>query len=46
MKLKLLADIRLDLVVCELEGWSPREYLRDLHRVIAQHDPCQKEVDA
>ena len=40
MKLKLLADIRVDLVVCEIEGWNQRDYLRDLHQVIAQHDPC------
>lgn len=40
MKLKLLADIRIDLTVCEIEGWNPRDYLRDLHHVIAQHDPC------
>ena len=40
MKLKLLADIRVDLTVCEIEGWNPREYLRDLHQVIAHHDPC------
>lgn len=46
MKLKLLADIRVDLVVCELEGWNPRDYLRDLHEVIAQHDPCAKKVVA
>ena len=40
MKLKLLADIRVDLVVCEIEGWDQRAYLRDLHCVIAHHDPC------
>lgn len=27
MKLRLLADIRMDLMVCELEGWSKLEYL-------------------
>ena len=40
MKLRILADIRVDLVVCEIEGWDPREYLRDLHELIAAHDPC------
>lgn len=30
MKLRLLADIRMDLVVCELEGWSKVEYLDEL----------------
>jgi len=41
LKHKLLTDIRTDLVVCEIEGWSPREYLRDLHRTIAHFDPCE-----
>lgn len=30
MKLRLLADIRMDLMVCELEGWSKVEYLDEL----------------
>lgn len=30
MKLRLLADIRMDLMVCELEGWSKLEYLEEL----------------
>ena len=30
MKLRLLADIRMDLMVCELEGWSKLEYLDEL----------------
>lgn len=30
MKLRLLADIRMDLMVCELEGYSKLEYLDDL----------------
>lgn len=30
MKLRLLADIRTDLMVCELEGWSKLEYLDEL----------------
>jgi len=41
LKHKLLTDIRTDLVVCEIEGWSPREYLRDLHQTIAHFDPCE-----
>jgi hypothetical protein len=40
MKVKLLADINVDLTVCEIEGWDAREYLRDLHLMIARHDPC------
>ena len=39
-KLKLLADIRTDMTVCEIEGWDPREYVRDLHAEIARFDPC------
>lgn len=42
-KYRLLVDIRTDLAVCEIEGWSPREYLRDLHTVIAHFDPCPRE---
>ena len=30
MKLSLLADIRADLMVCELEGWDKLEYLDEL----------------
>lgn len=30
MKLRLLADIRMDLMVCELEGYSKLEYLDEL----------------
>lgn len=34
MKLKLLADIRTDLVVCEIEGWDKAEYLNELKELI------------
>ena len=30
MKLRLLTDIRMDLMVCELEGYSKLEYLDEL----------------
>lgn len=30
MKLRLLADIRMDLMVCEMEGYSKLEYLDEL----------------
>lgn len=40
MKLKLLADIRIDMTVCEIEGWDPMEHVRDLHRELARFDPC------
>lgn len=43
-KLKLLADIHTDMVVCEIEGWDHRAYLRDLHDLIAHHDPCDRRV--
>lgn len=34
MKLRLLKDIRCDLAVCELEGFSKTEYLEDLAALI------------
>lgn len=34
MKLKLLADIRMDLIVCELEGWDKTEYINELIELI------------
>lgn len=34
MKLKLLADIRADLIVCDLEGWDKREYIKDLQQLL------------
>ena len=34
MKYRLLADIRLDLVICELEGWDKLEYLNELKSMI------------
>lgn len=34
MKYRLLADISLDLVICELEGWSKMEYLNELKDMI------------
>ena len=34
MKLKLLADIRTDLIVCEIEGWDKAEYLNELKELI------------
>ena len=30
MKLRLLADIRMDLMVCEMEGWDKVEYLDEV----------------
>jgi hypothetical protein len=34
MKLRLLADIMVDLTVCELEGLDKREYARELHTLL------------
>lgn len=34
MKLKLMQDIRTDLIICEIEGWDKREYLNELKELI------------
>lgn len=44
MKLRLLADIRQDILVCEIEGWPVRGFLRDLHEMIAHFDPCKEKA--
>lgn len=31
---RLLADIRVDLEVCKIEGWNPKEYIDRLKREI------------
>lgn len=31
MIVKLLNDIRMDLTICEVEGWSAREYIMRLY---------------
>ncbi|MCX9579835.1 hypothetical protein [Vibrio cholerae] len=33
-KLKLLNDIRCDLMICELEGWSKMEYINEIRRLV------------
>lgn len=35
MKARLLADIAVDLQVCELEGLDPSEYVRELRQMFA-----------
>jgi hypothetical protein len=35
MKARLLADIAVDLKVCELEGLDPSEYVRELRQMLA-----------
>lgn len=34
IKLRLLADIRSDLAVCEIEGWDKAEYLSEIKNMI------------
>ena len=34
IKLRLLAHIRFDLAVCEIEGWDKLEYLNELKDMI------------
>lgn len=34
MKLRLMSDIRTDLIVCEIEGWDKMEYLNELKELI------------
>lgn len=36
IKLRLLADIRMDLMVCELEGWDKVEYLDELLALVQE----------
>lgn len=31
---KLLADIRTDLCICEIEGWDKKEYIQQLKELI------------
>lgn len=31
---RLLADINCDLMICQIEGWNPREYIDELHQLI------------
>lgn len=33
-KLKLLNDIRCDLMICELEGWGKMEYINEIRRLV------------
>ena len=35
MKARLLADVAVDLQVCELEGLDPSEYVRELRQMLA-----------
>jgi len=33
-KLRLLNDIRCDLMICELEGWGKMEYINEIRRLV------------
>lgn len=35
MKTRLLSDISVDLVVCELEGLDPSEYVNEIRSMLA-----------
>lgn len=40
---RLLHDIRIDLEVCKLEGWNPKEYIDRLKREVdAFYDKFEK----
>lgn len=34
MKLKLMQDIRADLMICEIEGWDKMEYINELNELV------------
>lgn len=46
MRLQLLNDIRMDITVCQIEGWDYREYiigLRDLINGLLEKEVAQNE---
>ena len=45
IKLRLLADIRFDLAVCEIEGWDKAEYLNELKDMINELGGEKNESD-
>ena len=34
-ELQMMRDIRIDLAICEIEGWDKREYVRELRDIIS-----------
>jgi hypothetical protein len=45
MKLKLLADISIDLQICKIEGWSVTQYLFDLRKLLNEVcDSVEKKI--
>jgi hypothetical protein len=39
---KLLNDIRVDLMVCEIEGWDKTEYIKEIRKLINSFDLSKK----
>lgn len=42
MIIKLLNDIRVDLMVCEIEGWDKKEYIKEIRKLINSIDLSKK----
>lgn len=42
--LRLLADIRIDMMVCELEGWDKTEYIEEICRLVRGLAPSQRKI--
>ena len=36
LKIKLLADIRMDIEVCRLEGWGYKDYIKELIEILSK----------
>lgn len=34
LKIRLLCDIKMDIEICQLEGWDYKEYLLELKKLI------------
>ena len=41
---RLLKDIAVDLVICEMEGWDKTEYINELIKLINSLKPKQKKT--
>lgn len=42
MQEKLLQDIRVDLMICEIEGWNKKEYILEIVKLVASLSESQK----
>lgn len=45
MKLRLLTDIKADMSVCVLEGYSPYEYIDDLIELLEGLKPANNQAE-